>query len=420
MKAEGFGIKILAQDGAARRARISTPHGEIETPTFMPVATFGAVRGISPYELAAAGAQILLSNTYHLHDRPGEETIEALGGLHGFTGWTGPWLTDSGGFQVTSMSDRAKIDEDGVTFQSAIDGRRRSLTPEIAIHIQEALGSDIAMVLDECIPIAEEPSAGQEPSVDKLSSADQKSSTRGASLVGEISFPDDDRATASSKTQRTPTRDLERAMQRTLRWAARSQKARRRRDQAVFAIVQGGASESLRRESAMATAELEFDGYAHGGLGLGESRAERRAAVAVANQVLPADRPRYLMGLGKPIDLLDGIAAGIDLFDCVVPTRNGRHGLLFTSQGTLRLRNARYQRDDQPIDPECACPACQRHSRGYLRHLIRSGESLGSRLTALHNLTYYFNLLTRAQRAIEEGHFDALHAEIEELSRRSG
>ncbi|HIF93268.1 MAG: tRNA guanosine(34) transglycosylase Tgt [Myxococcales bacterium] len=402
MKAEGFGIKILAQDGLARRAQISTPHGEIETPAFMPVATFGAVRGISPDELATAGAQILLSNTYHLHDRPGEETIEALGGLHGFTGWTGPWLTDSGGFQVTSMSDRAKIDEDGVTFQSAIDGRRRSLTPEIAIQIQEALGSDIAMVLDECIPIAEEPLAGD------------KSSSR------QTSSQDDDPATARSKTERTSARELERAMQRTLRWAARSQKARRRNDQAVFAIVQGGASESLRRESAIATAELEFDGYAHGGLGLGESRAERRAAVAVANQVLPADRPRYLMGLGQPIDLLDGIAAGVDLFDCVVPTRNGRHGLLFTSQGTLRLRNARYERDDQPVDPACACPACQRHSRGYLRHLIRSGESLGRRLTALHNLTYYFNLLSRAQRAIEDGQFDALHAEIEELAERPG
>jgi queuine tRNA-ribosyltransferase len=292
------------------------------------------------------------------------------------------------------MSDRVKIDEDGVTFRSAIDGRRRALSPEIAIRIQEALGSDIAMVLDECIPIAGGPAAGR------------------------ASTADEDRGTASSKPERTSTLELERAMQRTLRWAARSQQARTRRDQAVFAIVQGGASESLRRQSAIATAELEFDGYAHGGLGLGESRDERRSAVAVANQVLPVERPRYLMGLGQPIDLLDGIAAGIDLFDCVVPTRNGRHGLLFTSQGTLRLRNARYERDDQPIDPECACPACQRHSRGYLRHLIRSGESLGTRLTALHNLTYYFKLLTRAQRAIEQGHFDTLHSEIEDLATR--
>ncbi|MFP6654815.1 MAG: tRNA guanosine(34) transglycosylase Tgt, partial [Myxococcota bacterium] len=283
--AEGFSLKVLAQDGLARSGEITTPHGKIETPTFMPVATFGAVRGISNEELAAAGAQILLSNTYHLSERPGAETIAALGGLHGFTGWSGPWLTDSGGFQVTSLSDRAKIEEAGVTFTSLIDGTRRSLTPERAIQIQEALGSDIAMVLDECIPVA----------------ASSKDGGRGAA--------------------RTESRELELAMQRTLRWARRSQQARRREDQAVFAIVQGGASESLRRQSAEATAELEFDGYAHGGLGLGESRDERRAAVTLANQVLPADRPRYLMGLGRPIDLLDGIAAGVDLFDCVVPTR---------------------------------------------------------------------------------------------------
>lgn len=380
--AQGFGIKVLAQDGLARHGVISTPHGTIQTPTFMPVATFGAVRGISNEELAAAGAQILLSNTYHLSERPGAETIAALGGLHGFTGWSGPWLTDSGGFQVTSLADRAKIDEDGVTFTSLIDGARRSLTPERAIQIQEDLGSDIAMVLDECIPVAE-------------------------------TVADGGRSAA-----RTETQELERAMQRTLRWARRSQQARRREDQAVFAIVQGGASETLRRQSAEATAELEFDGYAHGGLGLGESRDERRAAVTLANQVLPQDRPRYLMGLGRPIDLLDGIAAGVDLFDCVVPTRNGRHGLLFTSQGTLRVRNAIYERDDAPIDPECACPACKQHSRGYLRHLLRSGESLGARWTALHNLTYYLNLLTRARRAIEDGTFAALHAEIAVLSER--
>lgn len=382
MRAKGFRLEVLARDGLARSARIATPHGEIETPTFMPVATFGAVRGISAEELAGAGAQILLSNTYHLHERPGEETIEALGGLHGFTGWSGPWLTDSGGFQVTSLSDRAKIDEEGVTFTSPLDGCRRSLTPESAIQIQEALGSDIAMVLDECIPIANHSQESQ----------DSKS--------------------------RTDPGELERAMQRTLRWAERSQKARRRESQAVFAIVQGGASESLRRQSAEATAELDFDGYAHGGLGLGESREERRAAVEIANQTLPTDRPRYLMGLGRPIDLLDGVAAGVDLFDCVVPTRNGRHGLLFTSQGTLSLRNAAFERDDAPIDPDCDCPACRNHSRGYLRHLIRSGDSLGPRFTALHNLTYYLNLLTQVRRAIETGTLAELHAEVEEIAER--
>jgi queuine tRNA-ribosyltransferase len=382
MAAKGFRFDVLEKDGLARRGRIETPHGAIETPTFMPVATFGAVRGISPEELVGAGAQILLSNTYHLHERPGEETIEALGGLHGFTGWSGPWLTDSGGFQVTSLSDRAKIDEEGVTFTSPIDGRRRALTPEGAIQIQEALGSDIAMVLDECIPIAEDGG---------------------------------DRADGGN---RTDPDELERAMQRTLRWAARSKKARRHESQAVFAIVQGGASESMRQRSAEATAEIDFEGYAHGGLGLGESREERRAAVEISNQALPADRPRYLMGLGHPIDLLDGVAAGVDLFDCVVPTRNGRHGLVYTTQGTLSLRNAAFERDDAPIDADCHCPACQNHSRGYLRHLIRSGETLGPRLTALHNLTYYLNLLARAQRAIEAGTLAPLHAEIEDLAKR--
>lgn len=373
-RAQGFGLEVVAREGAARRSRLATPHGVIETPTFMPVATYGAVRGVGFDELREAGAQILLSNTYHLHERPGEETVEALGGLHGFTSFEGPWLTDSGGFQVTSLADRAKIDEDGVTFTSPLDGRRRQLTPENTIAIQEALGSDIAMVLDECIPIDHD---------------------------GE---------------GRTDTRDMQRAMERTLRWAERAQKARKRPQQAVFAIVQGGASEQLRRASAESTAQIEFDGYAHGGLGLGESREERQAAVATANAALPEDRPRYLMGLGRPIDLIDGVAAGVDLFDCVVPTRNGRHGLVFTSQGTLSLRNAGYARDQDPIDPHCACPACRHHSRGYLRHLVKTGESLGRKLAALHNLTYYLTLLTRARQAISEGRFAALHAEIEAIA----
>ncbi|MFK7897386.1 MAG: tRNA guanosine(34) transglycosylase Tgt [Myxococcota bacterium] len=384
MRAEGFELEVVAQDGLARASLFTTPHGVIETPTFMPVATFGAVRGISAAELAEAGAQILLSNTYHLHERPGEETIESLGGLHGFTGWQGPWLTDSGGFQVTSLSDRAKIDEQGVTFTSALDGRRRELTPESAIAIQESLGSDIAMVLDECLPIA--------------------------------SDDEGNRSKGGDSGARTDDREMKRAMQRTLRWARRSQEARTRRDQAVFAIVQGGASEALRRESAEATAALEFDGYAHGGLGLGESREERRGAVSIANGVLPEGQPRYLMGLGRPIDLLDGVAAGVDLFDCVVPTRNGRHGLLFTSQGVLGLRNARWARSDDPVDPECACPACRNHSRGYLRHLIKSGEALGARFAALHNLTYYMKLLAEARIAIQENRFNQLHARVEAIA----
>ncbi len=371
-----FGFEIEARDGLARTARLATPHGVIETPTFMPVATFGAVRGLSNAELAGAGAQILLSNTYHLHERPGEDVIAELGGLHGFTGWRGPWLTDSGGFQITSLADRAKIDEQGVTFASPLDGRRRLLSPERAIEIQQALESDLAMVLDECLPIAQAPGGRTDPAA------------------------------------------LERAMERTLRWAERSRQARTRKDQAVFAIVQGGTSVALRRRSAAATAALGFDGHAHGGLGLGETRAERRAAVEAGHAELPEDRPRYLMGLGRPIDLLDGVAAGVDLFDCVVPTRNGRHGLLFTSQGVLNLRGARFARDAAPPDPDCACPACQGHGRGYLRHLIKTGEALGARLAALHNLTYYFKLLRQARQAIEQGRFAALHAEIEAMHER--
>ncbi len=374
--ADGFSLEVVAQDGQARASRLTTAHGVIETPTFMPVATFGAVRGISVEDLQSAGAQILLSNTYHLHERPGEETVEALGGLHGFTGWHGPWLTDSGGYQVTSLSDRAKVTEEGVTFRSALDGKKRQLTPENVIRIQESLGADIAMVLDECVRV--------------------ESGDEGRTNLGRV----------------------EAAMQRTLRWLARSKAARRRPDQAVFAIVQGGASESLRRRSAEETAALDFEGYAHGGLGLGETRDERQAAVSVADAILPEDRPRYLMGLGRPVDLLDGVAAGVDLFDCVVPTRNGRHGLLFTSQGTLNLRNAVHARDSNPPDPECSCPACRLHGRGYLRHLIRSGEALGSRLAALHNLTYYMNLLNRAREAIIAGTFASFRAEIEEVSER--
>jgi len=376
VKAEGFGIEITARDGAARSGRLTTPHGVVHTPAFMPVATYGAVRGIAAADLEAIGAEILLSNTYHLHERPGEGVVERLGGLHGFTGWRGPWLTDSGGYQVTSLSDRMRIDDDGVTFSSPLDGKRRTLTPESVIAIQEALGSDVAMVLDECLP----------------------------------PVPEDGAAPDASR--------IEAAMTRSLRWAARAAAARRRHEQAVFGIVQGGIDEKLRRRSAEGTAELGFDGFAHGGLGLGESREARRAAVTVAHAVLPADRPRYLMGLGRPVDLLDGVACGVDLFDCVVPTRNGRHGLLFTRAGVLSLRNARHRDADDPIDASCDCPACTRHSRGYLRHLLKCGESLGARLAALHNLRFYLALLERTRRAIADGSFEALRADVEATSER--
>lgn len=377
--AEGFEFEITARDGAARTTRLTTPHGVVDTPAFMSVATYGAVRGIDATELAGIGAQILLANTYHLHERPGEDVVAQQGGLHGFTGWRGPWLTDSGGYQVTSLADRMQIDEEGVTFASPLDGRRRKLTPEGVIRIQEALGSDIAMVLDECLPTVERP---------------------------------------QSTSDAVPEDRLEAAMERTLRWAQRARDARRRPDQAVFAIVQGGVSESMRRRSARGLAAIGFDGYAHGGLGLGESRQQRRDAVSVANEELPEGAPRYLMGLGRPVDLLDGMACGVDLFDCVVPTRNGRHGLLFTSRGILSIRNSRFRNDSDPPDPDCGCPTCRSHSRSYLRHLIKCGETLGPRLAAIHNLHFYLALLHRARDAIAAGCFDALRDELAETADR--
>jgi queuine tRNA-ribosyltransferase len=357
-------FQIRAVDGAARTGRIRTGHGVVETPAFAPVATFGAVRGVAPDELRAAGAQILLANTYHLHERPGEAVIAGQGGLHGFTGWRGPWLTDSGGFQVTSLADRRVVDEAGVTFTSPLDGRRRLLTPERAVAVQEALGADIAMTLDECHP----PPPG-DPAGDGL------------------------RVRAASE--------------RTLRGAERCRAARRRPETALFGIVQGGGAESLRRDSARATASLGFDGYAHGGLGLGEDTVRRRDLVAAANAELPAQRPRYLMGIGPPAEILDAVATGIDLFDCVIPTRHGRHGVLFTSRGPLKLRNARFRDDGEPPDPDCDCATCAQHSRAYLHHLLRANEALGARLASVHNLRFTLRLLEAARRAIAAGRFES-------------
>ncbi len=361
-------FEILAEDGTARRGRIQTPHGVIETPAFMPVATFGAVRGISPGELLGAGAQMLLANTFHLHERPGEAVIAAQGGLHGFTGWRGPWLTDSGGFQVTSMADRLVVEEQGVTITSPLDGRRRLLTPESVVSIQAALGSDIAMVLDECQP------------------------------------PDADVDGTGGATLR-----MRAAMERTLRWAERSRavQPRERHSPALFGIVQGGLSEDLRRASARATAALGFDGHAHGGLGLAEEPAQRRDLLAATHAELGTSLPRYLMGIGPPAEILDAVAVGVDLFDCVIPTRNGRHGTLFTSAGVLKLRSARFREDGAPPDPECDCTTCAHHSRAYLHHLLRANEALGARLASLHNLRFTLRLLEGARLAISQGRFDA-------------
>lgn len=367
-------FQLTKHDGEARVGRLVTGHGAIDTPAFMPVATYGAVRGVSPTELKEIGAQILLANTYHLHERPGEDVVAAQGGLHGFTGWRGPWLSDSGGFQVTSLADRLKVEEEGVTFSSPLDGRRRLLTPETAMSIQEGLGVDIAMVLDECQPIGTD-------------------------------------ASASGNDLRI--RD---ATARSLRWAARCRMAHCRPDQALFGIVQGGASEELRRHSARETAALGFDGYAHGGLGLGEDAGRRSELIGVVNAELPPASPRYLMGIGRPQDLVDGIAAGIDLFDCVLPTRNGRHGVLYTSEGVLRLRNARFREDSTPIDPDCDCPTCALHSRAYVRHLLMGKETLGARLTSVHNLRFYLRLLEDARRAIALGEFETLRRRVHEIA----
>jgi len=377
---DGFDFAITARDGAARAGRLATPHGDVPTPAFMPVATSGAVRGVEGSALRAVGATILLANAFHLHERPGEAVVAGLGGLHGFSGWRGPWLTDSGGFQVTSLADRAVVDEEGVTFSSPRDGTRRQLSPESAIAIQEALGADIAMALDECRPPAW--------------------------LGTDVADPEANRRTQAS-------------MERTLRWAKRCRAAQRRPGQALFGIVQGGVFSELRRTSAEATAALDFDGYAHGGLGLGEEASRREELIAAAHERLPPAAPRYLMGLGRPEDLLAAATAGVDLFDCVLPTRNGRHGVLFTSAGVLRIRNARFQADPSPIDPACDCPACREHSRGYVRHLLMEGEILGARLASLHNLRFYLRLLERARAAIAAGQLGALRREVEEVARRA-
>jgi queuine tRNA-ribosyltransferase len=367
----GFAFEILASDGEARVGRLATPHGVVATPAFMPVGTYGAVRAVDGDDLADLGAEILLANAYHLHERPGEAIVARAGGLQGFSGWSGPWLTDSGGFQITSLAGRVRVSEDGVAFESAVDGGRRLLTPESAVAIQQELGADVAMVLDECRPPRAEGDRGDAEHRDSAAAA------------------------------------------RTLRWAERCRAAHTRPDQALFAIVQGGARPDLRRRTAAALAAMGFDGYAHGGLGLGEGSTERIDLVHESQQALPREAPRYLMGLGRPLDLVLGVAAGIDLFDCVIPTRHARHGVLFTDEGLLKLRNARFRDDLAPIEEGCDCPTCARHSRAYLRHLLQVNEILGARLATLHNLRFYLRLLERARRAIREGRLSALVAAVQ-------
>jgi queuine tRNA-ribosyltransferase len=364
-----FSFTLKAQDGKARAGCIATPRGTIRTPAFMPVGTGATVKAMFPEDVAAAGADIILANTYHLMLRPGAERIAKLGGLHQFMHWEKPILTDSGGYQVMSLAKLRRIDEQGVTFQSHIDGATVELTPERAIEVQCLLGADIQMVLDECTP-----------------------------------FP-------ATRDEAKTSLDL------SLRWAERSKAAfatRAAPGQALFGIVQGSIYPDLREESARALLEIGFDGYAVGGLAVGEGQGAMLDMVEVATAILPEDRPRYLMGVGTPEDLLLSIARGIDMFDCVMPTRSGRHCQAFTWHGRMNLRNARYAEDATPLDPESACPAAQ-YEKAYLHHLVRSGETLGAMLLSYANVQFYQELMARAREAIEAGRFASF---TEELRRR--
>ncbi|OYW58390.1 MAG: tRNA guanosine(34) transglycosylase Tgt [Rhizobiales bacterium 12-68-15] len=360
-----FSFRLNATDGTARTGIVSTPRGEIRTPAFMPVGTVATVKGVYPDQVRATGADILLGNTYHLMLRPGAERIAALGGLHNFMRWDRPILTDSGGFQVMSLSQLRKLDETGVTFRSHIDGAIHHLTPERAMEIQGLLGADIQMQLDECVRLP------------------------------------------------CPDAEAARAMQLSLRWAERSKRAfeRQPKGRAVFGIVQGGAVEALRVESARALADMDFPGYSIGGLAVGEPQEIMLRMIETVEPHLPTTKPRYLMGVGTPDDLLEAVGRGIDMFDCVMPTRSGRHALAFTRFGRINLKNARHQNDPRPLDEESDCPALRDYSRAYLHHLIRCGEMLGGMLLSWANLHYYQDLMRGARAAIAEGRYDAYQAE---------
>ena len=346
---------LRATDGLARRGTLTLAHGTVETPAFMPVGTYGTVKTMSPAELVGLGAQIVLGNTFHLWLRPGLAVIEKFAGLHRFMGWERPILTDSGGFQVFSLGALRKVSEEGVAFQSPVNGDRLFLTPEEAMRIQRVLDSDIAMAFDEC-----------------------------------TGYP----ATRDEAAQ---------SMQLSMRWAARSSKAHEGNANAIFGIVQGGMYEDLRDESAAELAKIGFDGYALGGVSVGEPKEDMRRIVEHCAPRLPAPTPRYLMGVGTPEDIVHAVANGIDMFDCVLPTRNARNGWLFTSRGDVKIRNARHREDTAPLDPACACYTCRNFSRAYLHHLDRAGEMLGPRLNTLHNLHYYLTLMAALREAIEGG-----------------
>lgn len=359
-------FEVEATDGAARTGSLHTAHGVVKTPAFMPVGTRGTVKTLDGSDLRSLDTQIVLANTYHLMLRPGDEVVRELGGLHQFMNWSGPILTDSGGYQIFSLG--AKVEETGVTFRSSYDGSWVELSPERAVAVQENLGSDIAMMLDV--------------------------------LVG---LP------ADRETVRT-------AMERTLRWALRAVRARHREDQALFGIIQGGTDPELRAESAVRTAEMEFDGFGIGGLSVGEPEDERNRSIEVVVAELPGDRARYTMGLGDTNGMLDAVARGVDLFDCVWPTRLARHGKILTPDGDYSIRRAEFIRSGEPLDPACGCPACRSYSRGYLRHLLMTGEPTGLRLLTLHNVWYTVQLMRRMRESIEARRFESFR--LETLARR--
>ena len=353
------------QDRLARRGRLRLQHGEVQTPIFMPVGTYGAVKGMSPAALREVNAQIILGNTFHLWLRPGTHVIKKLGGLHGFNAWSGPILTDSGGFQVWSLAELRNISEEGVRFASPINGDRLFLTPEESMRIQTDLNSDVVMIFDECTPYE---------------------------VKGRI----------------IAKNEAEASMQRSLRWAKRSQAAFEKlaNPNALFGIVQGGMHEELRLESLQALVDMGFHGYAIGGLSVGEPKEDMQRVLAFTAPKLPQDKPRYLMGVGTPEDLVEGVHQGVDMFDCVMPTRNARNGSLFTRRGDLRLRNARFKDDEKPIDPGCACYCCRHFSRAYVHHLQRVDEMLGAQLATIHNLYFYLDIMRQMREAIEAACFE--------------
>ncbi|MHB1091543.1 tRNA guanosine(34) transglycosylase Tgt [Thiobacillus sp.] len=361
---------LLATDGGARRGQLQLTHGTVQTPAFMPVGTYGTVKAMSPSELTDIGFEMVLSNTFHLWLRPGLEVIEKFDGLHRFMGWDRPILTDSGGFQVFSLGKLRKITEDGVKFSSPINGDKLFLTPEISMQIQCTLNSDIVMIFDECTP-----------------------------------YP----ATEKEATD---------SMRLSLRWAARSKSAHTGNPNALYGIVQGGMFESLRDESVRELIAMEFDGYAIGGLSVGEPKDDMTRILAHTAPQLPTDKPRYLMGVGTPSDLVAAVAQGIDQFDCVLPTRNARHGILFTRRGEMRIRNARWKTDTAPIDDECTCHTCTHFSRAYVHHLLRANEILGARLATTHNLHYYHRLMADMRAAIETHRFAGFMARFNEMQTR--